>query len=263
MHWIVVPIVAALGCAAKPAVSKLEDRPAAAGPDGDTLQAATLVYQGRHQGDHPTWSYRHAVTIDAADRAGRQVWRRSSRYIDDTKVAGAIELDRRTLEPIHSELLWNGATVRLDYSAGQTAGVIEQNGAQRSVSYRHKDPVVLADALDLFVAALPLVPGYTSRVALLDFWFLTEPTHYQTRVFEIRVDREDLVTVPAGPQQAFVVTIEPTDGDERLKSVYHVAKTAPHYAIRMEYVVNPRTVGDEKRSVGVDELVSVTRKPGS
>jgi hypothetical protein len=244
-------------------VSRLEDRQAAAGPNGDALRAATLVYQGRHQGDHPTWSYRHSVTIDAADRAGRQVWRRTSRYVDDTKVAGAIDLDRRTLEPIHSELLWNGATVRLDYAAGQTTGVIEQNGAQRAVSYRHNDPVVLADALDLFVAALPLAPGYRSRVVLLDFWLLTEPTHYQTRAFEIRVDREDLVTVPAGPQRALVVTIEPTDGDERLKAVYHVATTAPHYAIRMEYVVNPRTVGDEKRSVGVDELVSATPPPGS
>lgn len=257
MHrrWTILPLATVLGCSA---ASKLDISSPSLAPDGSSLRPATLVYAGRHEGDHPTWRYRQTVTISPAERSGRPVWRRTSRYRDDDKVATAIDADRQTLQPVHSDLLWNGATVRLDYGPGQMTGAIEQNGASRAVDRRFPEPIVLSDLLDLEVAALPLAVGYRARLSLLDVWLLDDPARFVTRTFMIRVDHEDIVNVPAGAVPVLVVAIEPTDGDDRLKAVFHVLKTRPHYPVRMEYVVNPTTAGNEKRSVGVDELISLS-----
>jgi hypothetical protein len=136
------PILAALACSNGPSSSGLLSTasPRTATIDGSVLMPATLIYSGRHEGDHPTWAYRESVIIEAADRV-------------------------------------------------------------------------------------------------------------------IRVEGEEQVTVPAGTQPALLVAIEPTDGDQRLAARYHVSPTTPHYALRMVYVVNPVSLGDEKRSTGTDELV--------
>jgi hypothetical protein len=260
-RWLCPLIASALGCGAAPAVvpaAELGARGAAL--DGGALRPATLVYDGHHHGDHPTWAYRQTITIAATERAGRPVWRRTARYSDDA-MAMTLELDRQTLQPVHSELSWNGARVSLDYAAGRITGVVEQNGGSRPVAYRHDQPIVLSDMIDLAVAALPLAPGYRSRISVLDLWLLDTPARFETRTFTVRVDKEDVVTVPVGALPVLVVAVEPMDGDARLSSVYHVMKTAPHYAVRMETIVNPTTVGNEKRSVSLDELVSVTYQP--
>jgi hypothetical protein len=250
--WLLL-IACVLGCSAAPG------RDRGAGPaDGGTLRPATLVYAGRHEGDHPTWRYRQTVTISIAERDGRPVWRRAQAYRDDDKVATMIEADRQTLRPVHSMLLWNGATVQLDYAPGRMSGAITENGVPRAVDQRHPEPVVLSDLLDLQIAAMPLAKKYQTKISLLDFWLLDQPPRLQTRLFVVRVEREDLVRVPAGEIPVYVVAIEPTDGDDRLKATYHVLKTSPHYPVRMEYIVNPATVGEEKRSVGIDELVSLS-----
>lgn len=258
MRLLLLLVVAvAPGCTrATPSSAK-----AAPAPDGSSLRPATLVYAGLHQGDHPPWKYRQTVTLVEATRAGQPVWRRTSTFGDDQRVSSAVEVDRRTLQAVRSDLLWNGATVRLTYSPGRTTGVIEQDGAARNVAYRHQEPIVVAETLDLYVAALPLAPGFETRVSLLDTWLLDQPPRYVTRPFTIRVKAEEVVTVPAGALPVFVVAIDPTDGDERQRSTYHVLRSRPHYAVRMEYVVNPATVGEEKRSVGVDELVALSLPP--
>jgi hypothetical protein len=252
------PLLAALACSNGPSSSGLLSTasPRTATIDGSVLMPATLIYSGRHEGDHPTWAYRESVIIEAADRAGRPVWRRTSRYAHDDSMSSEIELDRRSLAPVHTELSWNGIVQRVDFVAGQMTGTIEERGAVRAIRHEYR-AAILADALDLYIAALPLAPGYRSEVELFDFWLLTQPTHVQTRRFVIRVEGEEQVTVPAGTQPALLVAIEPTDGDQRLAARYHVSPTTPHYALRMVYVVNPVSLGDEKRSTGTDELVKV------
>src|SRR5215208_1471854 len=105
--WTISSIALLLGCSA---ASRHDLGSPALGPDGSSLRPATLVYSGRHQGDHPTWRYRQTVTISMTERDGRPVWRRDARYRDDTQVATTIDADRKTLQPVHSDLLWNGAT---------------------------------------------------------------------------------------------------------------------------------------------------------
>jgi hypothetical protein len=246
-------IACVLGCSAAPRRDRSPDA-----ADGSTLRPAMLQYAGRHEGDHPPWHYHQTVTIRMTERDGRPVWRRTQAFRDDDKVSTTIEADRETLHPVRSELLWNGIAVRLDYAPGRMSGVIEEKGAQRAVEHRIPQPVVLSDLLDLQIAAMPLANGYQTRISLLDFWLLAEPPRLQTRAFVVRVDREDLITTPGGELPVYVVAIEPTDGDDRLKATYHVLTTRPHYAVRMEYIVNPATVGEEKRSVGIDELVSLS-----
>jgi hypothetical protein len=251
MRWTVAPAVAALACTTPPSSSGVRPTaiPRPDGVDGTVLIPVALRYAGHHEGDHPTWSYRESVIIESADRAGRPVWRRTAKYSDDDSTASVIELDRQNLAPVHAELLWNGITQHVDFTVGQMTGTIEERGAVRAIRQPYQ-PAILADALDLYVAALPLAPGYRSEVDLFDFWLLTEPTHIQTRRFVIRVERQEQVTVPAGTRLSLVVAIEPTDGDQRLAAHYHVPPAAPHYALRMVYVVNPVSVGDEKRSIG-------------
>jgi hypothetical protein len=254
MRWILGSAVAALACCAAPGGSAVTVVTQRSGVSGDVLRPATLVYAGRHEGDHPTWAYRESVNIEAASRAGRAVWRRTSRYVDDDSTSSVIDLDHQSLAPVHAELWWNGITQRVDFGADDLTGTIDDHGTERAIAQRYQ-PGMLADALDLYVAALPLAPGYRGEVDLFDFWLLTEPTHVQTRRFVVRVEREESIAVPAGTRPSLLVVVEPTDGDQRLAARYHVAPALPHYAIRMTYVVNPVTVGDEKRSIGTDELV--------
>jgi hypothetical protein len=242
-----------LACGTRPSPSARSPK-ATQHASGAMLHPATLLYVGCHEGDHPTWAYRESVTIEAASRAGSPVWRRTSRYADDDSVASVIEIDRQSLAPVHAELLWNGIVQRVDFADGQITGTIDDHGAKRSVAQRFQ-PGILADALDLYLAALPLAPGYRGEIDLFDFWLLTEPTHVQTRRFVVRVERVEQVRVPSGSRPSLVVAVEPTDGDQRLAARYHVIPTPPHYAIRKTYVVNPVSIGDEKRSIGTDELV--------
>lgn len=234
-------------------------------PDGNSLRSATLVYKGLHQGEHQAWAYQQTRTLVAAERAGRPIWRRNFIFADDTDFSYTLEVDRRTLAPIHSEYRFGPRKVWLDYSPGQTTGVIEEKGTTKNVAYRHKEPkepilTVEDETLDLFLAALPLAPGFETRVALINVWMVSQTNRFEPRVFTVRVNKEDVVKVPAGELAVFVVGIDPTDGDERNKSVYHMSKARPHYAVRMEYVVHPG-VGKERRSVGVDELVSSSVQP--
>jgi hypothetical protein len=255
-----IPAMCALaitvGCSgATPAVSRA--------PDGGELRPATLVYAGVHEGDHPAWRYRQTVTIAAAERAGRPVWRRTARS-DDGLVVTTLELDRQTLAPVHTELTWKDATMQLDHAPGRTTGVVERNGARRDVAHRHAEPVVLHDALDLWLAAQPLTVDRVERISVLEFWLIHEPGRYAVRPFTVRVLREEVVRVPAGEIATLVVALEPNDGDERLRSTYHLLKAPPHYAVRAEYIVNPVTQGNEKRSVGTEELVSIDpERPGA
>jgi hypothetical protein len=250
LHWSLA-LLAMLGCAApSPPPGRVP------GANGATLRPATLEYAGRHEGEHPTWRYRESVTIAAASRGGRAVWRRAVQYADDDAVASTIELDAESLAPVHLELTWNGIHQRADFAGGAMTGAIVERGVERPIRAAY-GRAILADALDVYLAALPLAPGYRGEVELFDFWLISEPTHVQTRRFVVRVERAEPVAVPAGTLPALLVAIEPTDGDQRLAGRFHVAASAPHYAIRMQYVVNPVSVGDEKRSIGTDELVRV------
>lgn len=232
----------------------------AAGPDGASLYPTVLVYDGHHTGDHPTWSYRSTMSLIAAERDGRAIWRRTVTYGDDGPMRTSLDVDRATLAPVQSQLEWNGATVSLEYAPGTVTGVIIEDGALRTVSRSHQEPVVLYDALDLYVAALPLRPGFETRVSILEFWLLGNPERYVTRELVLRVTGESEVVVPAGTLPVYVVALVPTDGDERLRTTYHVLVTAPHFVARAEYVVNPATVGEEKRSTGVEELVALPQR---
>jgi hypothetical protein len=260
MRWTLAPLVAVLACSTAPTPPEVVSAPTAprrAVVDGAVLVPATLVYAGRHEGDHPTWAYRESVIVEPAERAGRPIWRRTSRYTDDDSVASAIEVDVHSLAVVHAELSWNGIVQRIDFTAERMTGTIVERGVERAVDQRYR-PGILADVLDLYVAALPLMAGYSTEIDLFDFWLLTEPTHVQTRRFVIRAQREEPVTVPAGTRRALLVTIEPTDGDQRLAARYHVTPSTPHWPLRMVYVVNPVSIGDEKRSVGTDELIRAT-----
>jgi hypothetical protein len=256
-------VLAAVGCTA-PSLTPGPPGPAgrATGGDGATLRPATLEYAGRHEGEHPTWRYRESVTVEAGSRGGRAVWRRTARYVDDDSVTSAIELDAESLAPVHLDLMWNGIQQRAEFAGGEMTGAIVERGVERPIRAAY-GRAILVDALDVYLAALPLAPGYRGEVELFDFWLISEPTHVQTRRFVVRVERAEPVSVPAGTLPALLVAIEPTDGDQRNAGRFHVAASAPHYAIRMQYVVNPVTVGDEKRSIGTDELVRATIARGN
>lgn len=251
-------VIAALACSAPPASSRAlpSSRHAV---DGGSLRPARLVYAGRHEGDHPTWSYRDTVTIERAERGGRPVWRRTSRHAEGS-IGSVIDLDRQSLAPVHAELSWSGLAQRVEFGAGELTGAVVEGGAELAVRTPYR-PGAHVDALDMYVAALPLAPGFRAEVDLLDVGLLNEGTQPQTRRFVIRVERQESVTVPAGTRSALVVAIEPTDGNQRLAARYHVATAPPHHALRMQYVVNPATAGQIKRSTGTDELVSIEVAP--
>jgi hypothetical protein len=105
--------------------------------------------------------------------------------------------------------------------------------------------------LDLYLLSLPLRVGFEKQVDIL------VDDDKPQRPFKLSVERIERVRVPAGEIESFRIRVDPLDGDDRMRSIYHVRTTSPGVVVRKEYVVNPRTEGEMKQSTGIEELEAV------
>ena len=235
-------------------------RPLAAPPpmNASAVGPIKLRYHGEHRGDHPSWIYTAHVSVEADAYQGRPAWRRSYRFEDvgkdgGNKIEGTILVDRETLAPLESQDTFGGQRSHLVFRPDRVEGTDYGAGQTTAVSL-HVQGFVVTDvwkALDLFVLGLPLRAGYRARVQVL------YDNDKPLRPFAVSVERTERVRVPAGEFTAFRVLLEPLDGDERQRAIYHVRSDGPPLVVRKEYVVNPTTVGQLKRSTGVEELEAI------
>lgn len=236
--------------------------PTTSAATGADVRAMTLRYHGEHHGEHTPWIFTAHVAVTAEDYDGHPAWRRSYRFEQlsppsrpgDPAMEGSIALERTNLAPLearsdvgpeHHRTLFYPERIEVSSEGADT------RPTRTSVPVRG---FVVTDAwagLDLYVAALPLAPGFEHRIAM--FYDDNEPP----RPFRITVEGVETVRVPAGEFEAFRIRVDPLDGDDRMRSIYHVRTAAPRVVVRKEYVVNPRTEGALKRSTGVEELEAI------
>jgi hypothetical protein len=226
------------------------------------IQPMTLRYHGEHRGEHPSWIYTAHASVNAEAHQGRPAWRRSYRFetisppLPDAKYEGSIVLDRDTLAPLESHSTFGTSQHRWVFHADRVEQTDTEADGKTSHTSTPLGGFVVTDVwmgFDLYVLALPLKPDFRGRVAVL---YEDDPP----RPFELVVERIERVHVPAGEFETFRIRVDPLDGDDRMRSIYHVRTDAPRLVVRKEYVVNPRTEGELKQSTGIEELEAI--EPG-
>jgi hypothetical protein len=239
------------------------------------IEPMTLRYHGEHRGDHPSWIYTAHVSVTAESYAGRPAWRRSYRFETvasqasevNITIEGTIVLERDSLAPLEAQSTFGKTRRRAIFRSDrvEVTGFAEDATPSRTTVPVHG--MVVTDVwagLDLYLLALPLRVGLEKRVDIL------VDDDKPPRPFSLSVERIERVRVPAGELEAFRIRVDPLDGDDRMRSIYHVRTTDPGVVVRKEYVVNPRTEGAMKQSTGIEELEAVvataaavpTAKPG-
>jgi hypothetical protein len=169
-----------------------------------------------------------------------------------TKVEGTIVVDRDTPASLESQSTFGDERSRTTFRHNQVeTTVVGADGKARveTIAVRGFFVTDMWSGFDLYVISLPLRPGYRTRVNFLG--------GDRLRPFAISVERVERVRVPAGEFDAFRVFVDPLDGDDRLRSIYHVRSDGPPVVVRKQYVVNPKTEGEVKRSTGVEELEAI------
>jgi hypothetical protein len=221
-----------------------------------------LRYHGEHRGDHPSWIYTAHVSVAAALYGGRPAWRRTYRFETigppagepEITIEGSIVLDRETLAPLEAQSTFGAQQSRLIFRSDRIEGTELAGNAEPSHTTLPVQGFVVTDVwmgLDLYLLGLPLHQGFQQRVSILD------ENNKPLRPFQLSVERLERVHVPAGEFDAFRVLVDPLDGDQRMRSIYHVRADPPSVVLRKEYVVNPETRGPMKRSTGVEELEAI------
>jgi hypothetical protein len=231
--------------------------PATLPPRGqaEAVRPMELRYHGEHTGDHRPWIYTAHVSVEPAVYEGRPAWRRSYRLENaGTKVEGTIVVDRDTPASLESQSTFGDERSRTTFRHNQVeTTVVGADGKARieTIAVRGFFVTDMWSGFDLYVISLPLRPGYRTRVNILG--------GDRLRPFTISVERVERVRVPAGEFDAFRVFVDPLDGDDRLRSIYHVRSDGSPVVVRKQYVVNPKTEGEVKRSTGVEELEAIER----
>jgi len=226
------------------------------------IQPMRLRYHGEHRGDHPSWIYTAHVSVNAENQGGRAVWRRSYRFetIDPPPdwqygtIEGTIVLDRDSLAPIEAQSTFGKARHQSRFRPDRIDGIgVAEDGTVSHASVPIHGLVVtdVWAGLDLYLLALPLKQGFRKRVDVL------ADDDKPLRPFEVSVERIERIRVRAGEFEAFRVRVDPLDGDDRMRSIYHLRASGPGLVVRKEYVVNPRTEGAMKRSTGTEEFESI------
>jgi hypothetical protein len=147
-----------------------------------------------------------------------------------------------------------GATrTRLSYEQGRVTGEIEDGDRTVAVDIPTTGNIIrcMWTVLDLFLMGLPPHVGHK-----VDF-HIVDTSAVRLRPFSLTVEGQEHLRVPAGEYDVMRIALQPPDDDRTLTSTYHVRTAQPRVVVRKEYVVNPETVAERKRSVGIEELASV------
>jgi hypothetical protein len=152
-----------------------------------------------------------------------------------------------------SQDTFGAAKTRLRYEKDRVIGDIEDGDGTVTVDIPTSGLTIPCrwTVLDLFLLTLPLHVGYQVDFHIVD----TSPV--RLRPFSLMVERQEHLRVPAGEYDAMRVALQPLDDDRTLTSTYHIRAAQPRVVVRKEYLVNPETVAERRRSTGIEELASV------
>jgi hypothetical protein len=226
--------------------------------DGSALSPMSVLYRGAHRGDHTSWEYVAYISIAREAHAGQPAWRESYRLQGlppgpSLIIEGTTVVDSGSLAAVVSQDVFGATRTRLSYEQGRVTGEIEDGDGTVAVDIPTTGNVIrcMWTVLDLFLMGLPPHVGHK-----VDF-HIVDTSAVRLRPFSLTVEGQEHLRVPAGEYDVMRIALQPPDDDRTLTSTYHVRTAQPRVVVRKEYVVNPETVAERKRSVGIEELASV------
>ncbi len=176
--------------------------------------------------------------VKKATEAGEALWVIETEM--DTpmgKGTDVYRLRQATLLPVAREVKQGPATIAMQFGDQGVTGTIKAGPQEMPIDVKQTAPLYGDEAAgDLVIAALPLASGY--RTTFRSFELGMQP---RQRVWSLRVDGEESVTVGAGTFDTWRVVVEPLDGEGGGETVW-VAK-APRFVVKSEGKMPPQAGG--------------------
>ncbi len=206
--------------------------------DGARLRPATLRYAGALNLGGQKIEMTTTRTIAADAESGRELWR----FVDAAKLpmgapVDTFWVDRRTLEPVRRGAGGMGE-MRLRYEPDAVTGAMGGGGQSLPVQMKLDAPVFGdGPGFEAVVAGLPLADGYAATLRIF------EAAMQKVRPLKLTVTGRETAAVPAGSFEAFVVEVQPLDGEPGGGATLRVLAQPPHHVVRSEYALPPMMGG--------------------
>jgi dipeptidyl aminopeptidase/acylaminoacyl peptidase len=180
-------------------------------PATDGLRSGTLRYRTElalGDGQRVTFESRRTLSRDALD--GVDAWRVESSMEGQMGAASDVFwLHPSTLRPLHRSARQGGATIEVAFADRSVTGTLQAGGQKIPLEVDLEAPAYGDQgALEVVIAALPLVPGYRTTLRTVEIGMAQ-----RVRLWALQVREEGSVTVPAGSFDAFEIALEPLDGE--------------------------------------------------
>ena len=169
-------------------------------------------------------------TINRQTDEGRAVLEIQS---DSSSAMGEISdrfvLDGNTLRPIRREIQQGQASINIAYDSREVTGAISMGTNEIPISIELEAPVLGSDAaLEATLAGMSLQDGFRTPLRYAEVGM-----QQRIRFFQLTVDGQETVEVPAGSFETWKVELKPLD-DEGGEQTYWITREAPHHTVRIE-----------------------------
>jgi hypothetical protein len=201
--------------------------------------------------------------IEAITRAtfkNRPTWR-VTHYADDPAASSTndfdlYDIDAETLVPLRSVMRNPGLSLDLDFTRDEVTLRRVDDAGTTTERIPLSTPVMPeGPGLRVFVASLPLKPGYTAWFHSVDRWSGKEASRVKPMTLTVTGRRP--VSTPVGTQDALEVLIRADDGSSRI--LQRVRGEPPHYPFWMEYVRGTMTLVSEVTAMAIEPQPSSSR----
>ncbi len=154
------------------------------------------------------------------------------------KGSDVYRLRQASLLPVSREVRQGPATIAMQFGDGGVTGSIKAGPQEMPIDVKQTAPLYGDEAAtDLVVSALPLAAGY--RTTFRAFELGMQP---RQRIWSLRVDGDESVTVGAGTFDTWRVVLEPLDGEGGGETMW-VSKAKPRFVVKNEGKMPPQAGG--------------------
>jgi hypothetical protein len=194
-------------------------------------------------------------TITPAFLGHRKTWRGTHYPQDPTETNvndyDLYDLDRETLVPLRS--VRNTTEYRLELTFEEKEATVRKTSGKNTATERIPLSTVVqpeGPGLDVFVAGLPLVPGYETRYVIVDRW----GGHGSGRVkaVTLSVSKISVDNTSLGEREICELLIKAADNSFRIRE--KVLTESPHFPVWVEYTRDGKTYP-------ASEVIAVVSQP--
>ncbi len=203
------------------------------------LEPARFAYQTHLSMGGREMDIKSSRIVRKATEGGEALWVIESEV--DTpmgKGTDVYRLRQTSLLPVAREIKQGPATIAMTFGDQGVKGTIKAGPQEMPIDVTQTAPLYGDEAAaEMVIAALPLAAGY--RTTFRSFEMGMQP---RQRIWSLRVDGEESVTVGAGTFDTWRVVIEPLDGEGGGETMW-IAKAKPRFLVKSEGKMPPQAGG--------------------